>query len=446
MITMSKVSDILAQNAFNLESVSNLDEEISALVRSRVSNVGPTTMLFYQEPLHIVRGEGTWLYDSNGRQYLDVYNNVPSLGHCHPKVIEAVHNQMQKVNIHTRYLHETMHIYAEKLLKTMPESINRLVMTCTGTESNDLAMRLAKNYTKKRGFIVSEAAYHGNSTAVTEVSPSAYKVQKLPDHVIAIPVAPMNINKDQVEEWFAKNVLDAIDTLEARGYGCAALLVDTIFSSDGVYSDPKGFIKKAVDIVKSRGGLFIADEVQPGFGRTGESMWGYERHGVVPDIITMGKPMGNGYPVSGLASRLDLLESLSKEAGYFNTFGGSTVAAAAALAVLETIQEEGLIAKVNEVGSYLKNELYQLQSQYECISDVRGAGLFLGVELSKNGDINTPDSERATAIMNILRQDGVLIGGSGQFANTLKIRPPLCFNKTHADLFICKLNQALMKT
>ncbi|WP_205340877.1 aspartate aminotransferase family protein [Denitrificimonas caeni] len=443
---MSKVRDILAQNAFNLDAANTLDEKTSALVKSRLNNVGPTTMLFYQEPLHIVRGEGTWLYDSNGRQFLDVYNNVPSLGHCHPKVIEAVHDQMRNVNIHTRYLHETMHIYAEKLLGTMPESINRLVMTCTGTESNDLAMRLATTYTKKKGFIVSEAAYHGNSTAVTEVSPSAYKIQKLPDHVVTIPVAPININKDQIEEWFAQSVMDAIDKLEDRGYGCAALLIDTIFSSDGVYSDPKGFIKKGVDIVKSRGGLFIADEVQPGFGRTGESMWGFERHAVIPDIITMGKPMGNGYPVAGLASRLDLLESLSIEAGYFNTFGGSTVAAAAALAVLETIQEEGLIAKVNEVGGYLKNGLYQLQAQYPCISDVRGVGLFLGADVSKDGDVNAPDAERATAIMNTLRQNGVLLGGAGKYANTLKIRPPLCFNKSHADLFICKLEQAIKST
>lgn len=443
---MSKVRDILAQNAFNLDAANTLDEKTSALVKSRLNNVGPTTMLFYQEPLHIVRGEGTWLYDSNGRQFLDVYNNVPSLGHCHPKVIEAVHDQMRNVNIHTRYLHETMHIYAEKLLGTMPESINRLVMTCTGTESNDLAMRLATTYTKKKGFIVSEAAYHGNSTAVTEVSPSAYKIQKLPDHVVTIPVAPININKDQIEEWFAQSVMDAIDKLEDRGYGCAALLIDTIFSSDGVYSDPKGFIKKGVDIVKSRGGLFIADEVQPGFGRTGESMWGFERHAVIPDIITMGKPMGNGYPVAGLASRLDLLESLSIEAGYFNTFGGSTVAAAAALAVLETIQEEGLIAKVNEVGGYLKNGLYQLQAQYSCISDVRGVGLFLGADVSKDGDVNAPDAERATAIMNTLRQNGVLLGGAGKYANTLKIRPPLCFNKSHADLFICKLEQAIKST
>lgn len=443
---MNKVSDILAQNAFSLENINDLDKEISSLVQSRLNNVGPTTMLFYQEPLHIVRGEGIWLYDSKGKQYLDVYNNVASLGHCHPKVIDAVCNQMRNANIHTRYLHETMHNYSEKLLKTMPESINRLVMTCTGTESNDLAMRLARNYTKNKGFIVSEAAYHGNSTAVTEASPSAYKKQQLPDYIITIPVAPIGIENDKIEDWFANNVSNAINTLEARGYGCAALLIDTIFSSDGIYSDPKGFIKKAVGIVKGRGGLFIADEVQPGFGRTGDSMWGFERHGVIPDIVTMGKPMGNGYPVSGLASRLDLLESMSEEAGYFNTFGGSTVAAAAALAVLETIQEEDLIAKTYTVGKYLKSGLLQLQSQYECISEVRGTGLFLGAELSKDGDINRPDPERATAIMNALRQNGVLIGGAGKYASTLKIRPPLCFNKANADLFLSKLEDSIKVT
>ena len=443
---MSNTSNILAQNAFNLDSVGSLSSDVAGLVESRLRTVGPTTTIFYQQPLHIVKGEGTWLYDNNGRQYLDVYNNVPSLGHCHPKVVEAIYQQLKTLNTHTRYLHETMHQYADKLLATMPASVNRLVMTCTGTEANDLAMRLAKLHTKKTGFIVTEAAYHGNSTAVTEVSPAAYKVQKCPDYVVTVPVPPADMADEQAGAWFAQQVSEAMDTLEARGLGCAALLIDSIFSSDGVYSDPKGFIKPAVELVQARGSLFIADEVQPGFGRTGEAMWGFARHGVTPDIVTMGKPMGNGYPVAGLATRLDLLDNLSQEAGYFNTFGGSTVAAAAAMAVLNTIEEENILPRVTEVGRYLKQCLIELQQEFACLSAVRGVGLFIGADITKIDSNNDPDPSRTTLIMNKLRENGVLIGSAGKYANILKIRPPLCFNNSHADLFLDKLAQAIRAT
>lgn len=443
---MSNTSNILAQNAFNLDSVGSLSSDVAGLVESRLRTVGPTTTIFYQQPLHIVKGEGTWLYDNNGRQYLDVYNNVPSLGHCHPKVVEAIYQQLKTLNTHTRYLHETMHQYADKLLATMPASVNRLVMTCTGTEANDLAMRLAKLHTKKTGFIVTEAAYHGNSTAVTEVSPAAYKVQKCPDYVVTVPVPPADMADEQAGAWFAKQVSEAMDTLEARGLCCAALLIDSIFSSDGVYSDPKGFIKPAVELVQARGSLFIADEVQPGFGRTGEAMWGFARHGVTPDIVTMGKPMGNGYPVAGLATRLDLLDNLSQEAGYFNTFGGSTVAAAAAMAVLNTIEEENILPRVTEVGRYLKQGLIELQQEFACLSAVRGVGLFIGADITKIDSNNDPDPSRTTLIMNKLRENGVLIGSAGKYANILKIRPPLCFNNSHADLFLDKLAQAIRAT
>lgn len=443
---MTNTSNILAQNAFSLDSANNLSGDVARLVESRLKTVGPTTTIFYQQPLHIVKGEGTWLYDQSGRQYLDVYNNVPCLGHCHPKVVEAVYQQLKTLNTHTRYLHETMHLYAEKLLSTMPVSVNRLVMTCTGTESNDLAMRLAKAHTNKTGFIVTETAYHGNSTAVTEVSPAAYKVQKEPDYVVTIPVPPAGLSDQEVGAWFALQVTSAMDILDARGFGCAALLIDSIFSSDGVYSDPEGFIRQAVEAVQARGSLFIADEVQPGFGRTGEAMWGFARHGVVPDIVTMGKPMGNGYPVAGLATRLDLLERLSKEAGYFNTFGGSTVSAAAAMAVLNTIEEEEILPQVTRVGRYLKQGLIDLEQEFSCISAVRGVGLFIGVDIVETNSDAAPDSFRTTLIMNTLRENGVLIGSAGKYANTLKIRPPLCFNNAHADLFLDKLKQAIKMT
>jgi 4-aminobutyrate aminotransferase-like enzyme len=440
---MNKVNNILDHNAFNLKDSSNLDKDVSDMVKRRFDTVGPTTMLFYQEPLHIVRGEGTWLYDDKGNKYLDVYNNVPSLGHCHPKVVEAISNQLKTLNIHSRYLHNNIHTYTERLLATMPSSINRLVMTCTGSESNDIALRLARTFTQKKGIIVTEAAYHGNTCSVTEVSPSALKAGNLPEYVVPIPINNLNSSEASPEDTFYNSVKSAIAKLDSRGYGCAAILIDTIFSSDGVYSDPKGFLKKGINLVKQHGGLFIADEVQPGFGRTGDSMWGFQRHDVTPDIVTMGKPMGNGYPMSGVASRLDLLETLNNEAGYFNTFGGSPVAAAAGLAVLDALQNEGLIENAKVIGSYLKDGLINLQQQFPSISEVRGSGLFIGVEFCHDGIHSSPNSNLANKIMNGLRQKQVLIGGAGKYGNTLKVRPPLCFSKKNADLFLKKLEQAL---
>ena len=440
---MSKGKPILDQNAFDFDQYNGADTELATLIQRRQNTIGPTSMLFYQEPLHIVRGQGTWLFDNKGTQYLDVYNNVPSLGHCHPKVVEAISQQLSKLNVHSRYLHDTVHIYAEKLLATMPDNIDRLVMTCTGSEANDLALRLARTHTQKQGIIVSEAAYHGNTQIVTEVSPASYKTKGPPDYVVTIPMSPLTRQGFQAGDWLAWHVRKALQTLDSRGFGCAALLVDSIFSSDGVYSHPTGFLQQSVDIVHAHGALFIADEVQPGFGRTGDCMWGFGRHQVVPDIITLGKPMGNGYPVAGLACRLDLLEALTEEYGYFNTFGGSTTAAAAGLAVLNTLEEEGLMENSQQVGAYLKEGLYTLKGQYPSIVEIRGAGLFIGLELGIDGDVNQPDVEKTTAAINLLRRDNILIGSAGKFGNVLKMRPPLCFSRDNADLLLGTLGTVL---
>ena len=434
---------ILDLNAFAFDQSTVPDKALAELIKRRYKTQGPTSMLFYQEPLHIVRGQGTWLYDSKGTKYLDVYNNVPCLGHCHPKVVEAVSQQLSQLNVHSRYLHDTVHIYTEKLLATLPDNIERLVMTCTGSESNDLALRLARTTTQKKGIIVSEVAYHGNTQMVTEVSPSSFKTQAPPEYVMTVPVAEVTHRGDGAADWFADQVYNAIQTLDDRGFGCAALLVDPIFSSDGIYSDPPGFLNKAVEIVHDHGGLFIADEVQSGFARTGDCMWGFQRHNVVPDIITMGKPMGNGYPVAGLASRLDLLEALCQEVGYFNTFGGSTTAAAAGLAVLNVIEEEGMLENSRQVGAYLKLGLHEPQDQNHCIAEIRGAGLYIGLEFSEDGDVNRPDVDKATATLNLLRRDQVLVGTVGKYGNVLKIRPPLCFTQDNADLFLNKLGKVL---
>ncbi|SEA98750.1 aspartate aminotransferase family protein [Marinobacterium iners] len=442
---MSDIRGILDQNAFSFDRLQQADERIGALVRKRLETVGPTSMLFYEEPLHIVRGEGVWLFDDQGQRYLDVYNNVPSVGHCHPRVVQAVAEQMGTLNVHTRYLHEGIHRYSERLLATLPPPLNRLVMMCTGSESNDMALRLARQWTGHQGIIVTEAAYHGNTSAVTEVSPSSFKKGSLPEHVHVIPISQMPEQADP-SAWFADQVRAGVARLDVLGYGCAALLVDSIFSSDGVYADPAGFLKPAVEWLQAQGALLIADEVQPGFGRTGAGMWGFARHQVTPDVVTMGKPMGNGFPMAGLAAREELLAALNEDVGYFNTFGGSTVAVAAGMAVLDVLAEEALIANARQQGDYLKQQLEVLQSTFEEVAAVRGAGLFIGLDLCNPARDGAPDAARTTAVINALKRNGVLIGAAGKTGSTLKIRPPLCIARAEADLFLDRLEQSIRAT
>jgi 4-aminobutyrate aminotransferase-like enzyme len=323
--------------------------------------------------------------------------------------------------------------------------LNRLVMMCTGSESNDMALRLARQWTGHQGIIVTEAAYHGNTSAVTEVSPSSFKKGSLPEHVHIIPISQMPEQADP-SGWFADQVRAGVARLDALGYGCAALLVDSIFSSDGIFADPPGFLKPAVEWLQAKGMLLIADEVQPGFGRTGHSMWGFERHQITPDVVTMGKPMGNGFPMAGLAAREELLAALNEDVGYFNTFGGSTVAVAAGMAVLDVLAEEALIANARQQGDYLKQQLEGLQSTFDEVAAVRGAGLFIGLDLCNPARDGAPDAARTTAVINALKRNGVLIGAAGKTGSTLKIRPPLCIARAEADLFLDRLEQSIRTT
>nr|WP_242390255.1 aspartate aminotransferase family protein [Polymorphum gilvum] len=398
-------------------------------------------MLFYEQPIEMVRARGAYMYDVDGRQYLDVYNNVPSVGHCHPRVVEAIARQAGELNIHTRYLNRVVEAYSERLLASFPEGLDNVVMTCTGSESNDLAMRIARIAAGAEGFIVTEAAYHGNTALVTEVSPSSLRRRRSAPFVSIVP-APAALEGTSVEESFAASVEQAIVELRARGVGLAALIVDTIFSSDGIYADPAGFLREAAGVVKRAGGLLIADEVQPGFGRTGGGLWGFERHGVTPDIVTMGKPMGNGFPMGGVVTRSELLKRFCEETGYFNTFGGNPVAAAAGNAVLQVIEEEGLVERSATVGSYLRQSLRSLQKSHAEIGDVRGAGLFLGLDFIDPAT-GEPDVALASHAINQMKQKGILIGAAGKYGATLKIRPPLCFSTENADFFSATLDAIL---
>ncbi|VIO81290.1 aspartate aminotransferase family protein [Bradyrhizobium ivorense] len=441
---MQQEKEILALNAFDQSRVSSIDPELGEAVQRRLRSFGKASVLFYQEPIRMARAEGVYMFDVDGRRYLDLYNNVPSVGHSHPRVVEAISRQAGLLSTHTRYLNDVVDGYAERLLATFPRGIDHLVLTCTGSEANDLALRVAKVATGGTGFIVTETAYHGNSAAVTDVSPSSRPGQLLPPHVRAVPAPEMYRNPvGDPGQRFADSVAAAITDLERNGFGFAALLVDTIFSSDGIYADPAGFLAPTVKLVHERQGLFIADEVQPGFGRTGAAMWGFARHGVVPDIVTMGKPMGNGFPMGGVAMRAALLDRFAAEVKYFNTFGGNPVAAAAGVAVLEVIAEEGLLQNAREAGRHLMDGLREIGNRHMTIGDVRGAGLFIGLELVRDRDSKEPAAELASLLINRLRRRGILVGAAGPFGSTLKIRPPLCFGKDHADMFITACDEEL---
>ncbi|MFC0239434.1 aspartate aminotransferase family protein [Rhodopseudomonas telluris] len=441
---VARDKEILALNAFDPNAAGPADPELRAALQRRMRSFGSSSVLFYQEPIRMVRAEGVWMIDADGRRYLDVYNNVPSVGHSHPAVVAAISRQAAQLNTHTRYLNDVVDSYAERLLATFPEPISQLVLTCTGSEANDLALRIAGAATGGCGFVVTESAYHGNTTAVSDVSPSSWPGRQPPAHVRVVP-APESFRDpgDDIGARFARSIEQAIADLQRAGIGFAGLLVDTIFSSDGVYADPPGFLAAAVDVVHAHGGLFIADEVQPGFGRTGTAFWGFARHGVEPDIVTMGKPMGNGFPMGGVATRPELIDRFTAATKYFNTFGGNPVAAAAGLAVLDVIRDEGLMDNASRVGGYLMDGLREIGNRHIQIGDVRGSGLFIGLELVRDRETKTPAPEIATAVINGLREHGILIGAAGPFGSTLKIRPPLCFTRDHADIVVSACDAVL---
>ena len=440
---MRPKADLSMPNAY-VPGIGNLSEQDEAMIERRARVLGPAYRLMYETPLHLVRGEGVWLYDEDGRAYLDAYNNVASLGHCHPRVVEAIREQVGILATNTRYIHGLIVDYAERLVATFPAELSQVMFACTGSEANDLAMRIARAYTGGTGIIVTENAYHGISEAVACFSPSLGASVDLGVHVRTVPAPDAyRAGGSDVCETFTANVEAAIADLKRHGIKPAALIVDTLFTSDGVLPGPKGFLAGAVDAIHEAGGIFVADEVQPGFGRTGEAMWGFHRHGVVPDLVTLGKPMGNGHPVSAVVMRPEVCDEFGRKARYFNTFGGNAVSCAAAMAVLQTIEEDGLMANSATVGRYLLDGIRRISEGHDCVGDIRGAGLFIGADIVTDRSSRAPDRERASRIVNRMRDLGVLISVTGKFHNALKIRPPLVFTKANADRFIEVMEEAL---
>jgi len=430
-------------NYFDPAQAGALDARTRDLIERRARVLGPAYRLFYEHPVEFVRGSGTHLFDADGNDYLDVYNNVPSVGHSHPRVVAAIAEQAAVLNTHTRYLQEGIIRYAEDLLSTLPAAISTIMFTCTGSEANDLALRVAKSVTGNTGVIVTANAYHGVTTETAGISPSLGGLESIAPWVEVI-AAP---DPYRGAATMGAEVLAAIARLEARGIRPAALIVDTIFASDGVLPEAPGFAE-AVAAVRAAGGLFIADEVQPGFGRLGAGLWGFERHGVaddavVPDLVTVGKPMGNGFPIAAMMARPELLETFGTTVRYFNTFGGNPVAIAAAQATLDVLRDEGLVANALRTGTYLKAGIEALAERFEAIADVRGSGLFIGVELVTDRDSRTPNEPLALAVVNGLRERQVLLSASGPHNNVLKVRPPLPFSTADADRFLTALDFVL---
>lgn len=441
---MTSTIDRNMVNAY-IPGQADVGAETAATISRRDRLLGPAYRLMYERPLHIVRGEGAWLIDKDGRRFLDIYNNVTSLGHCHPRVVEAITRQVATLATNTRYLHETILELAERLLATVPGTdLAHVMLTCTGSEANDLAYRIAKVRTGGTGIIVTETAYHGFTDAVSQFSPSLGTSVDLGAHVRLVP-APRAYHASGVDlaGRFTSDVEAAIADLKRHGIRPAMLIVDSVFTSDGILPRPAGFLRGAVAAIRQAGGLFVADEVQPGFGRTGQYMWGFQRHDVSPEIVTMGKPMGNGQPIAGLLVTHDAVARFGRDSRYFNTFAGNTVSCAAAVAVLDTIEQEGLIAHAAKVGAELRDGIAALAARHEAIGDVRGVGMFVGVEMVADRATREPDRETTSRVVNLLRDKGILLSACAKGHNVLKIRPPLVLTSEQVAMVVQGIDEAL---
>lgn len=409
--------------------------------RERVLGVGAP--LFYDEPIHIVRGEGVWLIDAEGRRYLDMYNNVPCVGHANPHVVEAMRRQASTLNVHSRYLHEGVLEYAERLVAKHDASLERVVFACTGTEANEVAIAMARAATGGRGIICTDRAYHGNTALVGKLtwaggrSDPEIRPVRFPQTYRPLQEG---LSEAELTDGYLAEVEAAIESFSAEGIPLAGMLVCSLLANEGLPDIPGGYMARAAQMVRDAGGLFIADEVQAGFCRSGR-WWGYEVSDFVPDIASMGKPMGNGLPLAGVVARADLVDTFRARSGYFNTFAASPLQAAVGAAVLDVIETEGLRERVAEVGTYLREGLSGIEC--EAMGDVRGHGLFIGLDWVSDRKTKEPDSEGAKRLVNRLRDKGFLTSNAGALFNVVKIRPPLVFGRDHADLFLTAFEETV---
>jgi 4-aminobutyrate aminotransferase-like enzyme/Ser/Thr protein kinase RdoA (MazF antagonist) len=401
-----------------------------ALVTRRADALGAVlTELSYSDPVHLVRGERAWLIDVGGRRLLDAYNNVPVVGHGHPRVTEAVVRQTRLLNTHARYLYEPLVELGERLLASMPAEagLDSVMFVNSGSEANDIAWRIAAGVTGRDGAIITQHAYHGVTDAIADLSPEEWPEGFRPSRVARIPVGGAG-----------EAVAAAVAELADRDHGVAATFIDAGLTSDGIHPLTRESLAEIVQATRDAGGFFVADEVQVGYGRSGEHLWTFAHLGAVPDFVTLGKPMGNGYPVAAVLTRREIIESFAFAGRVFSTFGGNPVAAQAGLAVLDVIRDERIIPHVSRVGGLLRARIEELQSRHAAIVEVRSLGLLIGVQLD--------DPTRAKAVVNAMRERGVLIGRTGPNEDALKIRPPLVFDDEHVAVLVAALDASLAAT
>ncbi|MEX2295821.1 MAG: aminotransferase class III-fold pyridoxal phosphate-dependent enzyme [Dongiaceae bacterium] len=423
-------------------------DDTKDLLKKRERFLGKTLELSYENPVHVVRGEGPWLFTADGTRLLDSYNNVPHVGHAHPHVARAIARQAAALNTNTRYLYRNILDYAERLTATMPKGLEACLFVNSGSEANDAAFRMAKQMTGNRGALVMEAAYHGISESIDALSPYDLKKRPLQPHVRTLigPDPYRGPYKDGDGDLAAKYAADAdraIRELQEAGYGVAAFMIDSGFTSNGIPNVPAGYLKLVCEKVRAAGGMIIADEVQCGFGRMGTHMWGIETHGAIPDFITTGKPIGNGIALGVAVTRPEIRQAFGETTGFFSTFGGNPVACAAGMAVLDVVEREGLMPRAQETGEYKRSKMRELMNKHRWLGDVRGSGLLTGVELVRDRKTLEPAPEEAKRVINHMRNNGVLVGREGPHGNVLKIRPPLAFRKEHADILVEALDRAL---
>ncbi|WP_458188834.1 aminotransferase class III-fold pyridoxal phosphate-dependent enzyme [Haladaptatus sp. NG-WS-4] len=414
-----------------------MDREELLSRRQRVLGPSPSS---YDEPVHFVDGEGAWLFDPNGNPYLDAYNNVQVVGHGNPEVAAAIGGQARKLATNTRYLHESVVELGERLVATLPDGLDTVIPVNSGSEATDLAWRLAQASTGRDGAVVTDRAYHGITDATTALSPEVWDDSFTPDHVVTIdpPVTTSGGTRLTAADPAAA-MTDAVATLDARGSGIAAFVFDSLFTSDGILPPQGDSLQDAAEVVREAGGLVVADEVQAGFGRCGSHLWGFETAGVVPDVVTLGKPMGNGHPVAAVVTRSDVAETSMSSSGVFSTFGGNPVSSVAALAVLDVIEEQNLLDQTTTVGEYLDQEIRRVLAAHG--GNVRSRGLMLGVDLHESPTLRG----EAGAVVDALRRERVLVGTTGPADDTLKIRPPLVFDRDQADRLVGAVETVLAR-
>ncbi|MDR3508191.1 MAG: aspartate aminotransferase family protein [Caulobacteraceae bacterium] len=417
------------------------------LRRRRDQAFGAGAALFYDAPLTIVRGEGAYLFDAEGRRYVDLYNNVPCVGHANPRVVEAMARQQGTLNVHSRYLNEGAIAFAERLAALHGPQIESVIFSCSGTEANEIALRMARFATGRRGIVCTDGTYHGNSDLVSRLT---YVNRRQPetDEVHAFPFPetyrPLKEGLSEAElcDAYLARLEDAIRRFEDSGAGFAGLIVCSIFANEGLPNIPVGFMARAEAMVHAAGGVVIADEVQAGYCRTGQ-WWGYQASGFTPDIVVTGKPMGNGLPLAATAASRKLVEGFRARTRYFNTFSSSPLQAAVGMAVIDEIEGRGLDKNVASVGAALKAALVQRKGAWSAIGDVRGLGLFVGVEMVKDGPAKEPDPELAAHVCERLKDRGFLTSNAGVFNNVVKIRPPLVFSQADAEQFLEAFDQTI---